>query len=497
MENEHDRKEDEHEIQEKLTSILLALLMTLGLSVTAFAAGETGSITIENAVVGQTYTIYQILELESYNKDTGAYSYKATADWEAFIKSDGIKDVYVEVNDEGYVTWKGATTDDRIQAFAKLAQAEATKAGSTITATKSMTATDTTVKFDNFELGWYLVDSTLGTLCSLDTTNPDVTMEEKNEVPENKKEVQEDSNNKYGETNDADIGQTVNFKSTIKLPKGSENVVFHDTMSAGLTLTNNSIKVYTDADLKTELATSNYVVKTPGLETNCTFEISFTKDYLDSLAADTMLYVGYAAVLNEKAVVGEPGNPNTSKLEYDDKSNTKYTPDSQTKTYTWDVDVFKYTKDGDKEKPLPGAKFTLSKDVSGQPRIALISESNNVYRVAKAGETNTITEITTDVTGEFTIKGLDSDTYYLTETQNPAGYNKLKDPITIVIDEDGKVYVDGAENAVATVEVENKTGTELPSTGGIGTTIFYVVGAILVVGAGVLLVVKKRMKDEA
>lgn len=333
MENEHDRKEDEHEIQEKLTSILLALLMTLGLSVTAFAAGE-GSITIDNAVVGQTYTIYQILELESYNKDTGAYSYKATADWEAFIKSDGIKDVYVEVNDEGYVTWKGATTDDRIQAFAKLAQAEATKAGSTITATKSMTATDTTVKFDNLELGWYLVDSTLGTLCSLDTTTPNVTMEEKNEVPENKKEVEEDSNNKYGDKNDADIGQTVNFKSTIKLPKGSENVVFHDTMSAGLTLTNNSIKVYTDADLKTELATSNYVVKTPGLETNCTFEISFTKDYLDSLAADTMLYVGYAAVLNEKAVVGEPGNPNTSKLEYDDKSNTKYTPDSQTKTYT-------------------------------------------------------------------------------------------------------------------------------------------------------------------
>ena len=157
----------------KLASILLALVMALALTATAFAEGETGSITINDAVVGQTYTIYQILDLESYNASANAYAYKATTAWNTFINRDDIKGTYVEVDAQGYVTWKG---DADAAAFAKLAQKYAKD--NSITNQGSVTATSTTVSFTGLDLGYYLVDTTLGTLCSLDTTNPNVTMEE-------------------------------------------------------------------------------------------------------------------------------------------------------------------------------------------------------------------------------------------------------------------------------------------------------------------------------
>ena len=485
----------------KFASLLLALVMAFALATTAFAEGETGSITINDAVVGQTYTIYQILDLESYNTTSNAYSYKATTAWNTFINSDAVKGTYVEVDGQGYVTWK---TGADAAAFAKAAQKYAKD--NSIGNQGTVTATTTTVSFTGLDLGYYLVDTTLGTLCALDTTNPNVVMEEKNEVPANVKTVEEDSTGNYGEKNDADIGQTVNFKSTITAPKGSENVVFHDVMSAGLTLDTNSIKVYTDAQMTTELASNNYTVSTAGLTDGCTFEVSFTQDYLDSLTADsTTLYVAYSATLNENAVIAGDGNPNTSKLSYGDSSNTKYTPDSQTKTYTWDVDVFKYTNkttgEGEnaetKEVGLSGATFTLSKDAEGSNPIALVSEGNNVYRVAKTGETGTVTEITTDATGKFTIQGLDADTYYLTETAAPAGYNKLAGPVTIVIGANGVVNgTTEASQGVDEVKVLNQSGTELPSTGGMGTTIFYVLGSVLVLAGVVLLVTKKRMSTK-
>ena len=470
----------------KLASILLALVMALALTATAFAEGETGSITINDAVVGQTYTIYQILDLESYNASANAYAYKATTAWNTFINRDDIKGTYVEVDAQGYVTWKG---DADAAAFAKLAQKYAKD--NSITNQGSVTATSTTVSFTGLDLGYYLVDTTLGTLCSLDTTNPNVTMEEKNEVPTNVKTVEEDSTGNYGEKNDADIGQTVNFKSTITAQAGAENYVFHDTMSAGLTYTG-----VTGITLNgTTVDASNYTVVTEGLTDGCTFEVRFTQAFCDTLKANDQIVISYTATLNENAVIAGEGNPNTSKVSYGDSSNTKYTPDSQTKTYTWDVDVFKYTMSGETETALAGATFTLSKNADGSNPIALVSKGNNVYRVAKTGETDTVTEITTDATGKFTIKGLDADTYYLTETAAPAGYNKLAGPVTIVIGENGVVNgTTEAPQGVDEVKVLNQSGAELPSTGGIGTTIFYVLGGVLVVGAAVLLVTKKRME---
>ena len=469
----------------KLASLLLALVMVFALTATAFAEGETGSITINDAVVGQTYTIYQILDLESYNASANAYAYKATTAWNTFINSNEIKGVYVEVDAQGYVTWK---EDADAAAFAKAAQKYAKD--NSIANQGTVAATTTTVSFAGLDLGYYLVDTTLGTLCSLDTTNPNVVMEEKNEVPSNVKTVEEDSTGNYGEKNDADIGQTVNFKSTITAQAGAENYVFHDTMSAGLTYT-----AVTGITLNgTTVDASNYTVVTEGLTDGCTFEVRFTQAFCDTMKANDQIVISYTATLNENAVIAGEGNPNTSKVSYGDSSNTKYTPDSQTKTYTWNVNVFKYTMNGETETALAGATFTLSKNADGSNPIALVSKGNNVYRVAKNGETGTVTEITTDGTGKFTIQGLDADTYYLIETAAPAGYNKLAGPVTIVIGENGVVNgTTEAPQGVNEVKVLNQSGTELPSTGGIGTTIFYVLGCVLVAGAAILLITKKRM----
>lgn len=492
----------------KLASLLLALVMVFAMGTTAFAAQEGeltgGSITIDNAVRGQTYSIYQILYLESYSTDangnaTGAYAYKANSAWADWLKTQSS---YVSIDAQGYVTWVATGASDAAD-FAKAAQAYAKQQNMTSDAT-AVTATSDTVSFTGLKLGYYLVDSTLGTLCSLDTTNPSVTIREKNAEVTNVKEVEEDSTGNYGGTNDADIGQTVNFKSTITLPKGSENVVFHDEMSKGLTLDANSIKVYTDANMTTELTAGNYTVTTTGLSDGCTFEVSFAKTYLDGLTADTTtVYVKYSATVNDQANVGNTGNPNKSKVSYGDENKTTTTPDSTTITYTWSFDVLKYAN-GDKTKVLKDAQFVLlSKDKSkvativngkltGWEAVPAADDDGNINWLAN-------TTLTTDTNGKITIAGLDADTYYLRETAAPAGYNKLANDVEVKIEPTKNTASDGSTTlslTAVTAEIENKSGTELPSTGGMGTTIFYVVGSILLIGAAVLLITKKRMSAE-
>lgn len=481
----------------KLASLLMASLMIFTLSSVVFAAQEGtltgGSITINDAVPGQVYNVYQILYLESYNKDAGAYAYKANSAWETWLRS---QTTYVSFDAQGYVTWvEGADA----AAFAKLVQAEATKTGSTITADKTATApaaaegeTYSTVKFENLNLGYYLVDTTLGTLCSLDTTNPDVFMHEKNKVPTNVKTVEEDSTNNYGEKNDADIGQTVNFKSTITAQAGAENYVFHDTMSAGLTY-----KEITGVTLNgTSVDASNYTVTAPAADGD-TFDITFTQAFCDTLKADDKIVISYSATVNEDAKVGIEGNPNTSKLSYGDSSNTKYTPNSQTTTYTWDLDILKYAN-GDETKVLKDAQFVLLNN--DKTKVAVIVNGKmTCWADVPTNDTwpeNTV--LTTNDNGKIEIDGLDADTYYLREVKAPNGYNKLASDVTVNIT-GATVNTESGNNQLTyttvVAKVNNQSGTELPSTGGIGTTIFYVAGSILVLGAAVLLVTKKRMKN--
>lgn len=501
----------------KLSSLLLALVMILAMSVPAFAAeGKLtgGSITINDAVPGQTYNAFQILYLESYSTDaegnaTGAYAYKANPDWSAFINSNAIKGVYLNVDKQGYVTW---VEDADPATFAKLAQAEATKQGSTITADATETApaadqgeTYSTVKFENLNLGYYLVDTTLGTLCSLDTTNPHVTMQEKNEVPSIEKEVQEDSTSDWGESNTAQIGDTVNFKTTIYAKHGAQNYVMHDVMSEGLTLLPNTIVV--KVGTVTLNSGTDYTLTIPTapateLADGCDFEIAFAQPYLDRITNDTEIVVTYSAILNDDAVISTDANTNKTKLDYGDDSETVW---DETKTYSFSFDIVKTKSESSagsgSYELLDGAEFALYDAQTGGNLIPLVKDGDN-YRVAT--KTESTAEGFTSATivakdGQATVIGLDAHTtYWLEETKQPDGYNKLDGRVEVKI-EDSNISTTLTANSTdweegnGGVHIINQTGAELPTTGGMGTTIFYVVGSILLGGAVILFIAKKRM----
>lgn len=510
-------------IIKKIAVIMLSVMMVLGMCSVVGAAGTgtasgtgtsgiTGSITIENAIVGQKYKIYQILELESYDPDEDLYSYKPVLEWKDFFdatidsntgKAKGAGSEYITVDDNGYARWKGEKTDERQREFAKLALKYAIdnniskKAEETAKASGKEVTTKLT--FGSLPLGYYLVDSSAGALCSLDTTNLDATIQEKNGVPSVEKKVQEDSTSKWEASNTADIGQKVNFQTTITAQAGAQNYVLHDKMDAGLEFDKNSIEIKlmkNGESTESSVQATNYTVKISDLESTnpCTFHIEFKQVFCDTLQADDKIIVTYSATLNENAKIGETGNTNEAKLEYGDKN----TISSTTTTKTYKIPVFKYTKKNGIDKGLPGAIFTLSKSENGGNPIKLVAtETANTYRVAKETETagiTKITEVTTPDDGRFTIQGLDADTYYLTETKQPDGYNKLSAPVKIVIKEDGKITIGESTDTVDEVKVENKSGSLLPSTGGMGTTLFYIFGAILVIGSGVVLITKKRMK---
>ena len=474
----------------KLASLLLALVMTLALSVSALAAGETGSITIQNPITGETYKAYLMFELESYNTTDKAYSYKITKDWREFVETGFGKD-YFTIDTQGYVTMKeGVNVADNSAEAAALAKAALAYAAekkltpaATLPANGSYTATGLT-------LGYYLIDSSLGALCGLTTTQPSATIAEKNQEPTVDKEVKEGT--EWGEENDASIGDTVEFRTTIHAKAGAKGYILHDTMTAGLTLNQGSITVKVgDATLASP---ADYSVKFDNGD-KCAFEITFTQTYLDKITGDTDIVVTYSAILNDKAVISTDANLNQTKLNYGDESKSE-TEWDETKTYTYKFDLVKTKADN---TLLTGAEFKLYDAKTGGNEIALVKEADGTYRVATGAEKNAEGfQPATIEAGSVTIKGLDSGTYYLEETKAPAGYNVLPGRV--------EVKIEGANlNATVTdntwtdggVHVINQTGTELPSTGGIGTTIFYVLGSVLVVAAGVLLVTKKRMDGKA
>ncbi len=474
----------------KWISILLTVAMLFTLAVpAAFAAAMEGdltggSITINNPAQGETYNAYQILYLESYDPAAGAYAYKANSEWAEWLAN---QTDYVTIDAQGYVTWvDGASAAD----FAKFAREQIdnkTVAGSIIA-----TADNTPATISGLKLGYYIVDSTMGSLCALDTTNPDVTIEEKNEQPTINKEVQEDSNDSWGDKNDADISQTVNFKTTVHAKPGAQDYVVHDKMSDGLTFGSAiSVKV---GDTALAEGTDYNVVST-GLTDGCTFHVVFTQKYLNTITTDTDIAIEYTATLNENAIVGSPGNENETWLDYGDGSHTEH---DKTTTYTWELPIYKYTKgENNAQTPLAGAEFVLYKTVDGKNMYAqVVNGKPTGWTETKANAAT----LTSGTDGKVRVEGLDADTYYLEETKAPAGYNKLSEPVTVVISHtvsaDGKTMTNTIEQGEATitqVEIENKTGTELPSTGGMGTTLFYALGSVLVIGAGVLLVTRRRM----
>ena len=461
----------------KLFGLLFAFVFAL---VQVNAAGN-GTITVEKAVVGETYSIYRVLDLETYDKTNNHYIYRANADFKAFVESTEAS-AYLEAKNENgntYYVWKGDTTDTRVQEFAKLAFAYAEN--NSIEPVASTKATSTTVEFKNLDLGYYLMSSTTAEkdarLLSLTTTNPSTTTREKNTLtPDVDKEVEEKGT--YGKTNDASIGDTVNFKATITAGAGYTDYKLRDKMSAGLTFNTNSVVVKIG---DTVVDSSNYTVRTD--VSGYTFVIEFKNEYIVTLPKNTVITVTYSAILNENAIVEGEGNPNVLDLAYGDTN----TPEKQTITYSYAFDVIKI--DGKERTQLTGAEFRLydAKTGGNEIKVVLVDATSNTYRVARANE-NGVT-IKAD---KATILGLDAGKYYLEEVVAPTGYNKLTSRVEIII---SKINGDKTFSRFST-NVENYTGSKLPETGGIGTTLFLTLGSILVIGFGLLLVTKLRVYKE-
>lgn len=461
---------------------LFGLLFTFVFALVQVNAAGNGSITINKAVVDETYSIYRVLDLETYDKNNNHYIYRANADFKAFVESTEAS-AYLEAKNENgntYYVWKGDTTDTRVQEFAKLAFAYAEKNNS-IQPVASTKATSTVVEFKNLDLGYYLMSSTTAgndtRLLSLTTTNPSATTREKNTLtPDVDKEVEEKGT--YGKTNDASIGDTVNFKATITVGAGYTDYKLRDKMSAGLTFNANSVVVKVN---NTVVDSSNYTVRTD--VSGYTFVIEFKNEYIVTLPKNTVVTVTYSAILNENAIVEGEGNPNVLDLAYGDTN----TPEKKTITYSYAFDVIKI--DGKERTQLTGAEFRLydAKTGGNEIKVVLVDATSNTYRVARANENGV-----TIKAGKATILGLDADTYYLEEVTAPTGYNKLTSKVEVII---SKV---GSNNTFSrfTAEVLNYTGSQLPETGGIGTTLFLTLGSILVIGFGLLLVTKLRVYKE-
>ena len=338
-------------IIKKIAAIMLSVMMVLGMCSVVGAEGtETtsgtgtsgtkgGSITINKAAPEETYKIYRILNLESYNEATKNYAYKLRTDkvqgseksWSEFINSSEIKNVYVTL-DGDYVTWKD--TADAAQ-FAKLALKYAKDNTTKIVADQTKPApkaasgaTTSTVTFTDLPLGYYLVETSVGTVLALDTTKPNAIIEEKNGVPSVEKQVQEDSTSAWAPSNTADIGQTVNFKTTITAQAGAKSYVLHDKMESGLTFNGDvTVKINKSGTTgETSVDSQNYEVKTDGFSSGdtCTFHIEFMQTFCDTLEANDQIIVTYSATLNEKAVIAGDGNKNETWLKYGDNSVTTH-----------------------------------------------------------------------------------------------------------------------------------------------------------------------------
>ncbi|MBQ5969812.1 MAG: isopeptide-forming domain-containing fimbrial protein [Clostridia bacterium] len=483
----------------KILAIVLALVLAFALSMAVFAVND--SITITGAKEGETYSLYKLLELVVDDEtNPSAYSYTVNSDWAEFFAAPVAADPtatppveavaagpgyqYVTINAQGYVT---AISD--AAALAKAAD-EWTGKPATPVQTVTVASDETTAVFSNLPDGYWLISSTLGTARMTETTPDDaaVTIAEKNPEDTVDKKVQEDSSSTYVDSNDAQVGDTVNFQSTVTLLPNTTNVVYHDTMDPGLTFDTTSVTVTVGG---TALASTYYTVNTnPG--NGETFTVTFTQAYLDTISASTDVVISYSATLNENAAqttttTGEEPdvtttttaaiNPQTNEAHVTFGNNQETTHETTTTT-THKFSVYKHAT-GSTEN-LADAVFSLKKNGTVVP---LVKIDDNNYRVANPSENATTTNtFTTVASGDIVIWGVDADNdYTLEEITPPDGYNALGSEVNVTVD---------AGNATR-IDVENSTGSELPSTGGYVLWI-YIIGAVLVLGAGILLVAKKR-----
>lgn len=498
----------------KFMALIATLTLALAMAVPAFAATPTTyTITINHGT--GTYEAYQIFKGDLYN-DT-----LSNIEW-----GDNVTDAGQKALGKAADKAKDLTGETEAKAFA-------VEVAKYLTDTPAGTGTDS-IKVSS--PGYYLIkNATVGegevfTDYILQVVK-DVEVNPKSGKPTLDKQIKHNDNGKWGVVGDNQIGDTVEFRTITTVPIVSGyteyTYVIHDEMSAGLTSnvhSNDDVTIKVNNEDAKKLDKIYYTVTVDPENAN---KFTVTVDVLKAIedgkmAEGNTLYTYYTGILNENAAVYDDGKQdNKAYLEYSnnphDNTTKNVTPEKVVYDWTFKMEVNKV--DGESNAPLSGAKFVLSKNGNcslgtigddGTPStttdlINLIENSDGSYTVAPAGYTGSVVKVMT--AGKITIKGLDDATeYYLYETKAPAGYNRLTDAvkfkITATYNDTGDNWtsvtaaVNDVEQSSVSVQVANNKGSTLPSTGGIGTTLFYVIGGGLMAVAAVLLVTKKRMNSK-
>lgn len=492
-------------------ALVLAMILTLAMSVTVLAAPNadqnTFSLTLNKAVKGHTYEAYQILSGDlSADKAT-----LSNIKWGEGIKAEG--QTALGGDAAGYAK-KLADMGNNSSELKEQAQIIGANLAS---ASGSVTVTDPDAKnvISKLKPGYYLIkdkdDSLQGqesyTEFILHVTD-DVDANVKADVPSVEKKVK-DTNDTTGETTgwqdsaDYDIGDDVPFQLTATLANNIESyktysLKFNDTLSKGLDYNNDAVIKLGDKDV-TSYFTPSYDATAKTLTFTCDDILAFGAKNSDKIVVE------YTAKLNENAVIGAAGNPNTVGLEFSNNPNNGgegdrgKTPEDKVIVFTYKLTVNKVDKDN---KPLTGAEFSLFKKVKvdGKDELQLVE----VKKILSTNAEGTV----------FGFTGLDDGTYVLRETKTPDGYNSIEDQtftISAKHDENsddpkltaltgdvasGSIINLGVmlEKGELSTDVVNNKGSVLPSTGGAGRVAIYVIGAILVLGGGIVLVTKKRVR---
>lgn len=492
-------------------ALVLAMILTLAMSVTVFAAPNadqnTFSLTLNKAVKGHTYEAYQILSGDlSADKAT-----LSNIKWGEGIKAEG------QTALGGDAVAYAKKLSDMGNNSSELKEQAQIIGANLASASGSVTVTDPDAKnvISNLKPGYYLIkdkdDSLQGqesyTEFILHVTD-DVNADVKADVPSVEKKVK-DTNDTTGETTgwqdsaDYDIGDDVPFQLTATLANNIESyktysLKFNDTLSKGLDYNNDAVIKLGNKDI-TSYFTPSYDATAKTLTFTCDNILAFGAKNSDKIVVE------YTAKLNENAVIGAAGNPNTVGLEFSNNPNNGgegdrgKTPEDKVIVFTYKLTVNKVDKDN---KPLTGAEFSLFKKVKvdGKEELQLVE----IKKILSTNAEGTV----------FGFTGLDDGTYVLRETKTPDGYNSIEDQtftISAKHDENsddpkltaltgdvasGSIINLGVmlEKGELSTDVVNNKGSVLPSTGGAGRVAIYVIGAILVLGGGIVLVTKKRVR---
>lgn len=503
-------------MKKKVLALLMAVALTLGICVPAFGA------TVANDTEGHTYDAYQVF------KGTQAEGDAALGDveWGSGVKGVDLLSALQKKYDY-FDTCETAADVANILAE-KDDNCDEAKALAAVAVNNLTSEKTTIVPAESVDLAagyWLIVDTTnpgvgdAKNAALLQVTNGDhLAISKKYDVPSVDKAIVEGSS--IVKETDINIGDTVTFKLTAIMPSTLEGydtykVVFHDTLSKGLTYEGDLAVAIGGEDV-----TENFSVTPESPAASQDGTTSFTVGCDDVLElgakAGSTIVVTYTAKLNSSAEIGNPGNPNKVYLEYSNDPNwsgsgtepTGKTPEDQVVVFTYELDVTKVEADGD-EKKLQGAEFVLYRGSGENTEYAKVVDGRLTGWAANKSEANTLTS---DASGVFKVIGLDAGTYWLEETKAPAGYNLLEKPVKVVIAAtlgeaesgtfavtlltisvaDGVAKGGDTSTGVVSMTVENNKGVTLPETGGMGTMLFYIVGGVLVAGAAVLLAVRRR-----